>query len=57
MAMIEIIKVIDAAENVEDVFNPKINPECFDIDKDSLIRRNRRSGVWESLCSLPVIET
>ena len=38
IAMIDIIKVIDAAENVEDVFKPKINPKCFDIDKDSFIR-------------------
>ncbi len=36
MAMIEIIKVIDAAKNVEDV----LGSDCFDIDKDkeSLIR-------------------
>ena len=38
MAMVEIIKVIDAAKNVEDVFNPQFNSKCFDIDKESLIR-------------------
>ena len=34
MKMIEIIKVIDAANNAEDVLNSK----CFDIDKESFIR-------------------
>lgn len=38
MAMVDIIKVIDAAEKVEDVFKPKFNPKCFDIDNDSLTR-------------------
>jgi hypothetical protein len=38
MAMVDIIKVVDAAEDVEDVFKPKFYPKCFDIDKDSLTR-------------------
>ena len=38
MAIVDIIKVIDAAEDVEDVFRSKLYPKCFDIDKDSLTR-------------------
>ncbi|MDD4163587.1 MAG: HNH endonuclease family protein [Methanothrix sp.] len=38
MAMVNIIKVIDAAKDVNDVFNSKFDLKCFSIDKESFIR-------------------